>query len=33
MPGDYLISIAGSQPEPGAPAAKLHIEGTVALPR
>jgi beta-glucosidase len=33
MPGDYAISIAGSQPEAGAPTAKLHIEGTMALPR
>jgi hypothetical protein len=33
MPGNYTISIAGAQPQPGTLAAKLHIEGTVALPR
>ena len=33
VPGDYSIYVAGSQPEPGTPAAKLHITGTVALPR
>jgi beta-glucosidase len=33
LPGDYTICIAGAQPEPGAPTAKLHVEGTVALPR
>ena len=32
-PGDYSIYVAGSQPEPGTPAAKVHITGTVALPR
>ncbi|MGB6694456.1 MAG: glycoside hydrolase family 3 C-terminal domain-containing protein [Terracidiphilus sp.] len=33
MPGDYAIYVAGAQPEPGTPAAKLHIAGTMALPR
>jgi beta-glucosidase len=33
MPGDYSIYVAGSQPEQGTPAAKLHITGTVTLPR
>jgi beta-glucosidase len=33
MPGDYAIYVAGAQPEPGTPAAKLHISGTMALPR
>ena len=32
-PGDYAIYVAGAQPEPGTPAAKLHIVGTMALPK
>ena len=31
--GDYAIYVAGAQPEPGTPGAKLHIEGTMALPK
>ncbi len=31
--GDYAIYVAGAQPEPGTPGAKLHIEGTTALPK
>jgi beta-glucosidase len=33
VPGDYTICIAGAQPQPGALVAKLHIEGTAALPK
>jgi beta-glucosidase len=33
VPGDYTIYIAGAQPDSGAPAAKLHVSGTMALPR
>jgi beta-glucosidase len=33
MPGDYAIYVAGAQPQAGTPAAKVHISGTVALPR
>ena len=33
LPGDYAIYVAGAQPEPGTPAAKVHISGTMALPR
>jgi beta-glucosidase len=33
VPGDYSIYVAGAQPEPGTPAAKLRISGTVALPK
>jgi beta-glucosidase len=32
-PGDYAIYVAGAQPEPGSPPAKLHITGTVLLPK
>ena len=33
LPGDYAIYVAGAQPEPGTPAAKLHISGIAPLPK
>ena len=33
LPGDYTIYVAGSQPDLRAPAARLHIDGMLALPR
>jgi beta-glucosidase len=33
VPGDYAIYVAGAQPEPGTPSAKLHIAGTMPLPK
>ncbi len=33
VPGDYKIYVSGGQPPAGAPAATLHVEGTMPLPK